>query len=83
LLLPGTVALYANTHASKDHLLAASEIDTELYDVAILDSIEPRHHIWLAQPHVIQEGPRRAPHILDMPLPVYIEELAMLPTHNF
>lgn len=37
---------------------------------------------WLAESYVIEEGARRALHVLDVPLPLGAPELAMSPADN-
>ena len=72
LLLPGPIALDPYADAAENHLLPAPEVDTKLHNISILHGIQPRRHVRLAQPHVIQKRPRRAPDILNMPLTVQV-----------
>lgn len=81
-LLPAAVTLDAYPDASKDHLLSTAEIDAQLDDVTVPDGIKPGFHVGLAQAHPVQEGPRRAPDIFDVPLAVGVGELAMFPADH-
>ena len=82
LLLPGPITLDPYTDAAEDHLLASPKVNPQLHNISILHSIQPRRHVRLAQAHVVKKRPRRASNILDMPLAVQVEKLAVFPTHN-
>lgn len=81
-LLPATVTLDPYPDASKDHLLSAAEIDTQLDDIAVSNRIQPGLHVGLTQAHSVQEGPRRAPYIFDIPLSVGVGKLAVFPADH-
>lgn len=80
-LLPAAVAFDPYSNTAEDHLFSASKIDSQLDYVPISDGIQSGHHVGLTQPHMVEERPRRASHILDMPLTIHKGELAMFPTH--
>jgi hypothetical protein len=81
-LLPAAVALDADLHASKDHLLAPTEVDAQLDDIAILYSERFRLDVRLTETNVVEESTRRALHILDIPAAVFAPQLAVLPADH-
>lgn len=46
-LLPTPIAFNPNAHTTKDHLLTAPEVDTQLNNISIPDSVKSRDHIGL------------------------------------
>jgi hypothetical protein len=81
-LLPSTVALDANFDASENHLFSATKVYAELNDVAILYAERFRFDIRLAQTDVVEEGPRGALYVLDVPTAVFAPQLAVFPAHD-
>lgn len=83
LSLPRAITLDPHADRAENHLLAPSKVNTQLDNVPIFDRIQSGWHVWLAEAHVVQESPGRTPDILDVPLGVDVQELAVPPTHNF
>lgn len=83
LVLPATVQFESHLHASKDHLLAALEVDAKLDDVAIVDGERLGFGARGAQSDVVQKGARAALDIFDIPLAAFVPELAVPSAHDF
>ena len=81
-LLPAAIALNSNLHTAKDHFLSTSKVYSELDNVSILYPERLGFDVGLAQPNVVEECPRRALDVLDVPAPVFAPELAMLPADD-
>jgi hypothetical protein len=69
-LLPGTIALHSNFHASKDHFLPTSEVNAQLHDISIIHRPRPRFNAGLTESNMVQKCARRALHVFDIPLAV-------------
>lgn len=80
--LPSPVQLDAHLDASEDHLLSPSEVDPELHNIAIVDGERLGLGAWRAQPDVIEKGPGRALHVLDVPFALLVPELAVASTDD-
>lgn len=76
-LLPTSITLDSNLDTSKNHLLSATEINSELNDVTVLYPERLRLDVRLAQPYVVEERARRALDILDVPIAVLAPQLAV------
>ena len=53
-----SIALNLNLHTSKDHLLAAFEINAQLYNITIFDWKRFGLDTRLTEPYVVEEGTR-------------------------
>lgn len=83
LTLPRPVTLDPDANAAKDHFLSAPEINAQLDNIPIFDRVELGRHVGLAESHVVQEGPRRTAHVLDVPLAVHENQLTVLAADDF
>ena len=82
-LLPAAVTFDADFDAAEDDFFAAFEVDTQLYDIPVVDGIGPRLYAWGREAHVVEESAGTALHVFDVPLPVRAPELAVPSTHDF
>ncbi len=55
-LLPSPITFQSYLDTPKDHLLAALEVYTQLYNVTILYWKARRFEPWLAQSYMVQKG---------------------------
>lgn len=82
LSLPGSITLDPDANTTENHFLSTSEINAQLHNVPILDGVQLGGHVRLTEPHVVEKGPRRTSHILDIPLTVQEDEFAVFAAHH-
>lgn len=81
-LLPTTIAFDTDLDTTEYHLFAATEVDTKLDDIAILNPKWFRLDVGLTQADVIQKGTRRTLDVLDIPITILAPQLAVLATDH-
>jgi hypothetical protein len=82
LILPSSVELQPHLDAPENHLLTALEVNTKLYNIAIIDRIWPALSAGRAQADVVEKRARRTLNIFDVPFAALKPELAMPPAHD-
>ena len=81
--LPTPVQLDSHLDATEDHLLSSSKVDSQLYDVSIVDRERLGFRAWWAEPDVIKKCARRAFDIPDVPFAVFEPKLAVPSADDF
>ena len=82
-MLPSLVEFNSDFHASKNHLLTALEVNTELHNITIV------YRKWLGlcsrrtESNVIQKSARRTLDIFDIPLSPRAPEFTVASTDHF
>ena len=82
LSLPGSITLDPDANTTENHFLSAPKINAQLHNVPILNGVKLGGHVWLTEPHVVEKGPGRTSHILDIPLTVQENEFAVFAAHH-
>lgn len=82
LVLPSAVQLQPHLDAAENHFFATLEIDSELYNIPVVNGESFALLRRRAKADVIEERARRALYVPNKPFPVLTPELTMATTNN-
>lgn len=82
LILPTPVEFQTHLDTTENHFLASLKVDTELYNVAIIDGKCLTFLRWRAEADVVQKSTAGTLHILNVPLAVLIPKFTVSATDD-